>query len=559
MQNKLARAVQIGEKIGHYDKTAHALIYLGLLAEREGRLEEAMSYTRKALEINEQTDRYSPDIFQGVHLALSRQYAKLGDLKIAEEYYAKTADSVLKSQERFSIRIARDGLDQKWIQLYGTILRTQLVFHAIKNCWKDAQECFEKSVRLVEKANLGEEGVRIAKTATNGIEIALRKDYIWVLDQQGKVKESSLQLEAIEKIKKTAEETFGYVYIEGSLLSPRNVEAGEEFEMRLDLVNVSRKPGVLVKVEGLVLPEFEVTLPPTKAIIEKGSVDFRRKNIDPFNVETLKLRLKAVRPGTFNFSPHVTYLDELDEEKICKLKPITIIVQPAKAKYEPLPGRISTGVDELNTLLFGGIPEKYAIAITSSSTDEKEQLVRHLLEAGAHAGETTFFITTETEISQTLAEKDPSNFHLLICNPQADITIKNQPNIFKLKGVENLTEIDIALTKAFRSLNDSKTSPRRICIDIVSDVLLQHHAINTRRWLSSLLPTLKAKGFTILAVVDPSMHPSEELQAVLSVFDGEIRITEIETSQGAKQMLKVKRLINQKYSDREIELTKENC
>jgi KaiC/GvpD/RAD55 family RecA-like ATPase/tetratricopeptide (TPR) repeat protein len=559
MQNKLARAVQIGEKIGHYDKTAQALIYLGLLAEREGCLEDAISYTRKALEINEQTDRYSSNIFQGVYLALSRQYAKLGDLKLAEEYYAKTADLVLKSQERFSIRIARDGLDQEWLQLYGTILRTQLVFHALKNCWKDAQECFEKFVRLVEKANLGEEGVRIAKTATNGIEIAFRKDYAWILDRQGKIREADLQKKVIEKIKKTAEEAFGSVYIDGSLLSPRNVEAGEEFEMRLDLVNVSRKPGVLVKVEGLILPEFEVTLPPVKAILENGSADFRRRNIDPFHVETLKLRLKAVEPGTFNFSPRVTYIDELGEEKICTPKPITITVQPAKPKYEILPGRISTGSEDLDALLFGGIPKKYAVALTSSSTDEKEQLVRHFLEAGVQTDETTFYITTETENSQALAEKHPSNLYLFVCNPQADITIKNQPNVYKLKGVENLTDIDIALTKKYRVLNPNDIGIKRICIEITSDVLLQHHAINTRRWLNALLPTLKSKGFTILAVVNPSMHPVEELQAVLSVFDGEICVAEKETPKGAKQVLKIKKLINQRYSDREIELTKESC
>lgn len=36
-----------------------------------------------------------------------------------------------------------------------------------------------------------------------------------------------------------------------------------------------------------------------------------------------------------------------------------------------------------------------------------------------------------------------------------------------------------------------------------------------------LLATLKSKGFTILAAIDPQMHPPEELQVVLGVFDGE--------------------------------------
>jgi hypothetical protein len=70
------------------------------------------------------------------------------------------------------------------------------------------------------------------------------------------------------------------------------------------------------------------------------------------------------------------------------------------------------------------------------------------------------------------------------------------------------------------------------------------------------LPTLKLKGFTILAVVYPQMHPPEELQAVLGVFDGEIRISEKAAPEGMRQMLKIRKLYGQKYSDIEIMINK---
>jgi KaiC/GvpD/RAD55 family RecA-like ATPase len=104
----------------------------------------------------------------------------------------------------------------------------------------------------------------------------------------------------------------------------------------------------------------------------------------------------------------------------------------------------------------------------------------------------------------------------------------------------------------------AETNPaavRRICIEILSDVLLLHHAVNTRRWLSALLPTLKSKGFTTLAVVNPRMHPQRELEAILGIFDGEIRLTEKETPEGYKQVLSVHKLLNQKYREEEIVLT----
>jgi KaiC/GvpD/RAD55 family RecA-like ATPase len=291
--------------------------------------------------------------------------------------------------------------------------------------------------------------------------------------------------------------------------------------------------------------------------LENGSLEMKNRSVGPFQVETLKLKIKASKPGTFTLSPQVSYIDELGETKTCKPNLITITVQPAKPKYEVLPGRIPTGSEELDALLFGGIPQNYAVALTSASTDEREQLISRFLEAGAMAGETTFYLTAETGHSKALAETHPSNFFLFVCNPQADAVIQDSPNVFKLKGLQSLTEIDIALTKAFRMLDPSAKGAKRMCLEIVSDVLLQHHGVSTRRWLSALLPTLKSKGFTILALVDPQMHPSEELQAVLGLFDGEIKIFEKETAEGTKQTLKIKKLYNQKYLDSEVVLSKE--
>ena len=312
-------------------------------------------------------------------------------------------------------------------------------------------------------------------------------------------------------------------------MAPRRAVAGEEFEMRLGLVNVSRKPGLLVEVKGLVLPDLEVYFSSAGDRFENGSAEMKTRSIGPFQVETIKLKIRATKPRVATFNPEVTYLDEQGQTKVCKPKPITITVQHARPKYEVLPGRITTGYEELDEMLLGGIPEKYAVVLTSPSTDEREQLIRRFLETGATAGEITFHVTTEAANTRALAEMYPSNFYPFVCNPQADSIVQGAPNAFKLKGVENLTDIDIALNKVIRTLDSSRTGPMRICIDIISDALLQHHAVNTRRWLSALLPALKSKGFTILAVIDPQMHPPEELQSIVGIFDGEIRVTEKET------------------------------
>jgi len=134
---------------------------------------------------------------------------------------------------------------------------------------------------------------------------------------------------------------------------------------------------------------------------------------------------------------------------------------------------------------------------------------------------------------------------------------ENLPNVTKLNGVDCLTDLDIALTKSFRNKELSNTGPKRFCITIISDVLLQHHAVITRKWLSELLPDLKSKGFTTLAVINPEMHPPEEVQAIIGLFEGEIRVSERKTERGWQKVLRIRKLYNQRYLDNEITLTRE--
>jgi tetratricopeptide (TPR) repeat protein/KaiC/GvpD/RAD55 family RecA-like ATPase len=236
------------------------------------------------------------------------------------------------------------------------------------------------------------------------------------------------------------------------------------------------------------------------------------------------------------------------------------IVEPepvAEVSNVALPARITTGYNDLDNLLFGGIPRDYAVIVTSPSCDERDLLTRNFIEAGAKEGQITFYIVTSvTGGVKSLAEEFQSNFYLFVCNPQADKIIQDMPTVFKLKGVENLTGINIALSSAFRRLDNSVGSPRRICIEIVSDVLLQHHTVQTRKWLNALIPDLKSRGFTTLAVMDSEIHPQQEVRAIVGVFEGEINIYEKKTEEGPRKFLKIKKLTNQEYLDSELPLKK---
>jgi predicted ATPase/KaiC/GvpD/RAD55 family RecA-like ATPase len=242
------------------------------------------------------------------------------------------------------------------------------------------------------------------------------------------------------------------------------------------------------------------------------------------------------------------------KKAIEKVEAKLLYIETGKVAPVPKPAElVATGYEDLDKLLCGGLRSSSAVVLTSPSCNERDSLIKSFLKTGAQNGEVTFYLTTSARAAKTLAEEFQSGFYLFVCNPQADAIAESSPNVFKLKGVENLTEISIALTSALHKLDSSLKGPRRACIEIVSDALLQHHAVQTRKWLTALTTELTSTGFTVLAIVDPQMHPPEELHAILGLFDGEINIYE----KGTERFLKIKRMSNQKYLENELLLKKE--
>jgi len=349
-------------------------------------------------------------------------------------------------------------------------------------------------------------------------------------------------------------ESFEHANVQVNLIQhEKEIRVGEDFNLEMQIVNVGKEAVLLTRVEEILPADFQLVAKPDYCHFEDAYLDMRGKRLEPLKTEEVELSLRAFEKGTFTITPRIACIDETGHQIFRGPNPVTINVSEVV-----LPGRISTGSKDLDNLLYGGIPENYAVVLTSPSCDERDLLIRRFLETGARNSQTTFYITIEALGVRSLVEEFQSNFYLFICNPRADTIIKSLPNVFKLKGVENLTDIDIALVSAFRGLDtSSKSDQRRACIEIVSDVLLQHHAVSTRRWLTGLIADFRSRGFTTLAVMNPYMHSSEEVHAILGLFEGEINIHEKETTKGFEKFLKVKKMYNQRYLVNELPLREE--
>jgi tetratricopeptide (TPR) repeat protein len=515
-------AYQIGEKIGSFGDMAVTLDSLGIMRLALGDIEGALALSLKALKYSNKTD--AEKITDKIYWSLIIQYSMLGNLAKAEEFYKKLME------------IPKESLN---LRVSSSFMFVETALLCANGLWQKAEQ------NLVKMKSM-------PRFSLAAWQMAISSIYTWALLKQGKTEEAKAESELARRAIEKAQEKYSQVNIRADLMAKRNVAVGEEFEIRLDLVNVSRTPGLILSVQDLIPNEFEITSQPTFCNQQNNTIEIKDQSIDPWQVKTVKLKLKATKPANYVIHPNINYTNKQGENKSCKPEPIAINVSKAQPTFEILPGRLTTGYWELDRLLLGGIPEKFAIILSSPTIDEKELLVGKFLETGVWANEITFNIAVDAGNTKNLAPQYPSNLYLLVCN-RADTILQNLPNVFTLKGIENLTEIDIALTKMFRTLDPQATGPRRACIEIISDALLQHHTVNTRRWLSALLQTFKSKGFTILATINPQMHQPEESQAIKSLFDGEIEIFEKTTT----KTLKVRRLSNQRYLEEELPLKKE--
>ncbi len=81
---------------------------------------------------------------------------------------------------------------------------------------------------------------------------------------------------------------------------------GRQFETRIDIVNISRTQGTLIKIENM-FPEFEISSISKNCAIKDDSLEIEVKDIKPFEVFTIKVRLTPKRSGVFNLNPIISY------------------------------------------------------------------------------------------------------------------------------------------------------------------------------------------------------------------------------------------------------------
>ena len=311
-RNALSSVLQTGKRLGLFAEMTMACHWMSMIDEIEGNIEATIADCLKAQEFEKQTDARWVKDFPN---SFARIYARSGEMEKAEEHFEKTIKTFPEefafNNPFFFVHISRG------------------MYFAAKGLWDESNRAFEKYKESLRKG-LGEPEH----------ELHYRICYSWALKKQSRLQESRIQLGIAKKVSKQLEEQFMRANVQMSLLMPRKVHTDEEFEIRLYILNLTRAHSCLVKVGGLVPYSLKVVSLPNFCSLTNNFIEMEPREIEPFEVKTIKLRVKFDTSGEYDFQPYLFFMTAQKEVKTSKAKLITVTVRPSSPMDElkrPIP------------------------------------------------------------------------------------------------------------------------------------------------------------------------------------------------------------------------------
>jgi KaiC/GvpD/RAD55 family RecA-like ATPase len=217
---------------------------------------------------------------------------------------------------------------------------------------------------------------------------------------------------------------------------------------------------------------------------------------------------------------------------------------------------ISTGYPDLDGTLAGGIPEGYAVVVVSPSYDERDLLLRRIIDSAISSGRPAFYISSDIERTQDLLARYQHRFYAF--SPQAARIAPKPANLFQLPSIDNLNDHTLSLSLAIRDARAKETSSKMLLVlDTLSNIILRHKTLTTTRWLTDFMGKRKAEGFTIVATLNPFNISKEEVQTVVDFFDGVIEIFEKGLKERLRRFVVVRKMYGKKYFESELMLDKD--
>jgi hypothetical protein len=128
-------------------------------------------------------------------------------------------------------------------------------------------------------------------------------------------------------------ERFDRAHIQGKITISGYGTAEEAIEWRLDLVNVGKTRGLLIRIDALIPPHCTVLMTPSPYIVEHGALVLKGRALESGKSESITLSILPHEPGSFMVRPQIIFVDETGTFITSTPEPVTFFVQP-QATFE---------------------------------------------------------------------------------------------------------------------------------------------------------------------------------------------------------------------------------
>ncbi len=298
---------------------------------------------------------------------LTREYCFVGELEKSEAYRKKLE------------KIFNENLISRFVLEKSLYLFSKALFFSFKCQWDEANKFYQESIEHYNELRPG-----------TCVESSIRQWYCCALLQQGRFEEGMRQLAISKTIVNMIGKRLMHAAIISSMMVPSSVHVDKEFTLRLDVANAGKNPAVLLKIEGLIPPSFNLISTNPILNLKDNTAEMDNKGIPAFKNEVYTLTIKATKPDTYTLSPEIIYNDDLGQRKKSTIEPVTITVHPSQiptAKTSPSP-RINTLTEENrthSTITAGSKPFQVFLCYKKSSAkDFADHLKAGLEELGLH-------------------------------------------------------------------------------------------------------------------------------------------------------------------------------
>lgn len=204
-------------------------------------------------------------------------------------------------------------------------------------------------------------------------------------------------------------------------------------------------------------------------------------------------------------------------------------------------------------LIPSGIPNKYSLLMGAPVCEERNLLVEQFFHEGMKAKSPCFVLTSDLDFAKSINAKYGEKLTILVASPRAE-TMSGKNIVPIPTGIQNLTTLNIELVKSVRGAG---TSGGKVCLDVLSDILLTHKMLTTRKWVTDLVPRLDEWGFTVIGTFNPALHAAEEAKGLTDLFKGYLEIFDKDFSGKMRKVIVVRKMTDLQFNESELVLDKE--